>query len=688
MALVYPIAACLLMLDPLCYNGLTNYTAHAAGLRLYAPPWLEGFALTASNWTIAALAACALAGPLAAQTPPPMPLPNQAPIAVPPPATPLPIPAAPPAPPAIVTVPPLSVAPPVAPAPYVPFRGVPAAPLDEANNGFGIAQQVTRARGAQARIIWVDATANLNRTNSQEKIATLVGLVKKAGFNTIVFDVKPIVGYTLYPSKFAPKLTSWLNGRTMPLEFDPLAAAVAQAHAQGLQIVASMNVFSEGHRDVKYGPGYTHPEWQSTLYEPALSLMSSAPGATPYTLSDRADRAPREAGQLAVYTNVEGMKAAPGALVALLNADLRVVAVADGAALPTLSLTVPPGGSAVVGGGAAGEWLRRFAPVGAQVSLLTNSAFVPISARPEQQVPLMVNPNSPEVQTRILSMVAEVVRGYAVDGVIFDDRLRYAGANADFSPVTHAQFEAFVGHPVRWPDDVFTYQIQYPSLAKRIIPGPSYDSWLVFRTLTIRNWLASAVATVKAIRPAAQVSVYAGSWYPDYPTLGSNWAADDFSAGLRFLTPSYQKTGFAGLTDWITTGCYYPPGTITDAIAAGRQAGESVEAAGQFSNRAVNDQTFVYAGIALSNYNGHPELLARALQAAAASTQGVMVFDYSHNIDQFWPTFQAAFSSPATPPQAVPGLLDEVRRQRAARKAAGTPDPPVVLSGGTPGTGL
>ena len=261
----------------------------------------------------------------------------------------------------------------------------------------------------------------------------------------------------------------------------------------------------------------------------------------------------------------------------------------------------------------------------------------------------MTNPNDPAVQTRILSMVAEVVRGYPVDGVIFDDRMRYAGANADFSPITHAQFETFVGHPVRWPDDVFSYQVAYPSLAKRIVPGPSYDAWLVFRTLTIRNWLASAVATVKAIRPTAQVSVYAGSWYPDYPTLGSNWGADDFSAGLRFLTPSYQKTGFAGLIDWMTTGCYYPPGTVADAIAAGRSAGESVEAAGQFSNRAVNDQTWVYAGIALSNYNGHPELLARALQAATASTQGVMVFDYSHNIDQFWPTFTAAFSTPATP---------------------------------------
>ncbi len=659
--------------------------------------------MTRPNWIAAAFALCTLGGPLAAQAPAPPA--GGAPTAVPPPATPLPAPTnpnSPPAgpnspptplgqvaPPSLITVaPPLAVPPPVAAPAYVPLKGIPAVALDEANNGVGVAQQTARARGVQARVIWVDATANLNRTNSAPKIADMVAQIKKGGFNTIVMDVKPIVGYTLYPSKYAPKLTTWLLGKTLPADFDPLAVMVAQAHAQGLQIVASMNVFSEGHRDVKYGPGYTHPEWQTTLYEPALSVMSNAPGAAPYLLSDRANLPPRTPDLLSVYTESGNLKPQPGAVVVLLNADERVVAQVDGAALAAISANVPAGGSALVGGGLAGDWLRRFAPVGAQVSMLTNATFVPISARPEQQVPLMMNPNDPAVQTRILSMVAEVVRGYAVDGVIFDDRMRYAGANADFSPITHAQFEAFVGHPIRWPDDVFSYQVSYPSLAKRIVPGPDYDAWLVFRTLTIRNWLASAVATVKAIRPTAQVSVYAGSWYPDYPTLGSNWGADDFSAGLRFLTPSYQKTGFAGLTDWITTGCYYPPGTVADAIAAGRSAGESVEAAGQFSNRAVNDQTWVYAGIALSNYNGHPELLARALQAATASTQGVMVFDYSHNIDQFWPTFTAAFSTPATPPQAVPGLLDDVRRQHAAHKASGQPAPPVILYSGTPGTGL
>ncbi len=440
--------------------------------------------------TLAAWTLLSLAGPLAAQ----------APIAVPPASVPV---AAPPVtpPPAIVLAPPLVVPPPVPAVPYQPLKSLPPAVLDDANDAVGLAQQITRTRGLQARVIWIDGTANLNRVNTAEKITALVAQIKKAGFNTIVFDVKPIVGYTLYPSKFAPKLTTWLGGKTLPLNFDPLAAMVAAAHANGLQIVTSMNVFSEGHRDVKYGPGYDHPEWQTTLCEPSLTLMSSTPGATPFALSDRPNLPPRLPGQLTLFTDAQSLKSQPGALAAVLDANLRVIALADGMALPTLSLSVPPGGSILVGAGPALDWLRLYAPIGAQLLLLTNSQFVPISARPEQQVPLMVNPNDPQVQTRILNMIAEVVRGYGVDGVIFDDRMRYAGANADFSPVTHAQFEAFLGHPIRWPDDILTYNVSYPSLAKRIIPGPDYDAWNVFRTLTIRNWLASAVATVKAIRP-------------------------------------------------------------------------------------------------------------------------------------------------------------------------------------------
>ena len=93
-----------------------------------------------------------------------------------------------------------------------------------------------------------------------------------------------------------------------------------------------MNVFSEGHRDVKRGPGYLHPEWQSTLYEPALSVMSSAPGAAPTPLSDRPGIA-RLPDQMVLIPDGGTLKAAPGSMVSLLNSDNRVLAQVDGASL-------------------------------------------------------------------------------------------------------------------------------------------------------------------------------------------------------------------------------------------------------------------------------------------------------------------------------------------------------------------
>ncbi len=137
----------------------------------------------------------------------------QAPIAVPPPPPPLIVPPPLPPPP-IVQAPPLVVPPPDAPAPYVPFKNLPPVQLDEADNGIGIAQQTARAKGVQGRVLWIDGTANLNRVNTADKIAALTAQIKTAGFNTIVFDVKPIVGLTLYPSKYADKITTWVGGRT------------------------------------------------------------------------------------------------------------------------------------------------------------------------------------------------------------------------------------------------------------------------------------------------------------------------------------------------------------------------------------------------------------------------------------------------------------------------------------------
>ena len=376
--------------------------------------------------------------------------------------------------------------------------------------------------------------------------------------------------------------------------------------------------------------------------------------------------------------------------VALLDSSGNVVAQTSGAALKALDPTLPKGGAALVASTAGSVgWLRLNALPGYRLTLDTTPQYVPIGQRPEKQIPLMTNPNNPEVTQRLLNMLAELATNYAIDGVIFDDRLRYAAPNADFSPATRAQFEQYIGgKKLRWPDDVFRYDYDFPEMDRHVVPGPYYAAWQTFRALTLRNWLADAVRTVKGIRPQATVSTYVGSWYPDYPDVGANWGADDLQAGFHFLNDSYRKTGWAGLTDFVTTGCYYNTATIAEAAEKGTPIGETVEAAGQFSNRAVNDQAFVYAGISLDQFKGRPDALRRVLQAACATTQGVMCFDLSHDIDALWFVFEEAFAKPAVAPHQTPGLVGELRGQRATQKASGVAQPPVILYRGASGTGF
>jgi hypothetical protein len=311
--------------------------------------------------------------------------------------------------------------------------------------------------------------------------------------------------------------------------------------------------------------------------------------------------------------------------------------------------------------------------------------YVPISQAQEQKVTLFVNPNDPDVQQHELNIVQELATNYSIDGIIFDDRMRFAAINADFSDLSKQQFERYVGHSITWPDDVFRIN-PYPN--QEIIQGPQYQAWLVWRALTIRNWLAQARAVVKSVRPSATVSAYVGSWYGEYDQYGSNWAANDFDGPFQFLTPAYQQTGFAGLLDWITTGCYYTTATIADGNAIG-EPGASVEAAGQLTNRVVNDQTWCYAGLYVEAFNGDADQFQRCLEAAAATTQGVMLFDLSQiNQFNFWPVITQAFSRSAVAPNAVPGLVDDLRARHMQQKFENIKQPPVVVYGGVSGTGL
>src|SRR5437763_15017011 len=156
-----------------------------------------------------------------------------------------------------------------------------AAARAQAINAQGIAQALTRQAGLEGRVLWMDATANLDRLSSRQGVAAVLDRCRTARINTVVVEVKPLSGLVLYRSRIAPRLAEW-RGKSYP-DFDLLQVMVEEGHRRGLRIHATLDVFSEGHKLFHVGPGYQHPQWQAVVYDVRRELIT--PGGARLVLS-------------------------------------------------------------------------------------------------------------------------------------------------------------------------------------------------------------------------------------------------------------------------------------------------------------------------------------------------------------------------------------------------------------------
>ena len=574
-----------------------------------------------------------------------------------------------------------------------PFPALHSVRINSRLASHGIAQGLARANNLQARVLWVDGSANLDKVATDKKARKVVQNAADAGFNTIVFDVKPIVGRTLYPSKLTPQMTEW-KGRTMPEGHDPLAVVSEECKKLGLSLYISLNAFAEGHSyskrdadkpDTLFGDpgwGYEHPELQTWQYTP-MPVLRLGPGSSE-SVEIHSKPDPSEWDEpIAVFLRKTPTS---GELFAFADSAGEFVLLSD------TPIKAVKGGVVYAAGPAGAVFLREAFERSAGPIVDSKAEFAPIAER-QTQIPLMMNPHHPDVQGRALAFVTEILEGYDVDGIIYDDRLRFGGLNTDFSAVTRSKFEKHVGREVLWPDEVFKLRLDFKlntisanSSYVSLDPGPLFEEWLAWRASEMAAFVTKVRATARDTRPGSKIGVYAGSWYGDYAKYGNNYGSNQLEAGFPFLTRAYKKAGFAQEIDFLITGCYYPLGTMHQAGLKAKPPGRTVEAGGLITNRVVRDQTWAYAGIMLSDYKD-PAMLESALQAAAATTQGVMVFDYSHDIDQHWPMFKRAFSVPAKAPHQT-DLLSLVRERRKEWDANGYKDPPFPLLQGAPGAGF
>ena len=118
-----------------------------------------------------------------------------------------------------------------------------------------------------SKLMWVDATANIQRFNNKDTIDFYLTKLKDLGFTDVVVDMRPISGHVLYDSEFAPKLRKWKSD-TIIYTFDYLGHYIKKGHELGLKIQTSLNTFVAGHNFFDTGVIYEEGkyDWASKVY--------------------------------------------------------------------------------------------------------------------------------------------------------------------------------------------------------------------------------------------------------------------------------------------------------------------------------------------------------------------------------------------------------------------------------------
>jgi uncharacterized lipoprotein YddW (UPF0748 family) len=126
---------------------------------------------------------------------------------------------------------------------------------------------------AEVRALWVVR----NTLTSPEKIQKMVDGAAAAGFNTLIVQVRGR-GDAYYKSRWEPRA---IELKDQPLDFDPLALTIAQAHRRGLKVHAWLNTSLLANLDaLPDNPEHVynaHPEWLAVPRAVAVDLYSMSP---------------------------------------------------------------------------------------------------------------------------------------------------------------------------------------------------------------------------------------------------------------------------------------------------------------------------------------------------------------------------------------------------------------------------
>ncbi len=280
-----------------------------------------------------------------------------------------------------------------------------------------------------------------------------------------------------------------------------------------------------------------------------------------------------------------------------------------------------------------------------QAQILTKDGIKPITEVPGKTA--KVNPSNPDIQKYELSIIEEVIKNYAVDGVILDG-VRYDSLYTDFSDISKKEFIKYLlanGKKTdalrNWPGAIMEWGPKPADIKK----GSLYDDWLLFRAKTIYDFMVKARKLVKDTNPKLAFGDYAGAWYPSYYEVGVNWGSQKYSPPKDWAPKGWGKYGYAELLDFFCAGCYFNDVTKEEALARKKpqssepkEAGmrndtswhNSVEGASEIAKEAVKGACPVYGTLYGADYINQPRQFLKALEMVKTKTDGTAIFDLCH----------------------------------------------------------
>lgn len=258
--------------------------------------------------------------------------------------------------------------------------------------------------------------------------------------------------------------------------------------------------------------------------------------------------------------------------------------------------------------------------------------------RPGRKAAAFLNPALPAVRDYSMSVIAELVSRYDVDGFSLD-YCRYPDAQSDFSDSSRLAFETWLGHSVdRWPAEVFSYD----SNGNRI-DGPLVNRWWAWRAGIIADYVRDAAALIHSIKPNVEVEYWAATWIHALHANGQNWASSrsPWPLDYHFGSDQYRSAGFASALDVFAAGAYLER-------VYGADDNESVEyALNRASNLIMGDCILVGSLYAINHTadDDDPNGMYHAASMSLAKTGNLRVFDISQiHRRGLWPSIRRALN--------------------------------------------